>query len=73
MLLEPSTTPRCKGMLGWVIFFFVLAVVAALLGLSGVAVIAAEIAWILFAIFVVLFIATLLVHLIRGRGPPPPV
>jgi uncharacterized membrane protein YtjA (UPF0391 family) len=59
-------------MLGWAVFFFLLALVAAFLGFSGVAALSADIAWILLAIFVVLFVATLIVHLIRGRSPPVP-
>ena len=59
-------------MLGWAIFFFFLALVAAFLGFGGVAALSADIAWILLVIFVVLFVATLLVHLVRGRSPPVP-
>lgn len=59
-------------MLGWAIFFFLLAIVAAIFGFGGVATFAVEIAQILFFVFVVLFLLTLVVHLVRGRGPPPP-
>jgi uncharacterized membrane protein YtjA (UPF0391 family) len=31
-----------------------------------------EAAKILFIVFIVLFVLTLIVHLVRGRGPPPP-
>jgi uncharacterized membrane protein YtjA (UPF0391 family) len=59
-------------MLGWAIFFFLLALVAAFFGFSGIAVFSADLAWILLVIFVVLFVLTLIVHLIRGRSPPVP-
>lgn len=59
-------------MLGWAIFFFLLAIVAALFGFGGVAAMAVDIAQILFVVFIVLFVLTLMVHVLRGRGPPPP-
>ncbi|HEY2455883.1 MAG TPA: DUF1328 domain-containing protein [Candidatus Acidoferrum sp.] len=52
-------------MLRWALGFFVVALVAALLGFSGVAVAAAGIAKILFFIFLVLFIVTLAGHLLN--------
>jgi uncharacterized membrane protein YtjA (UPF0391 family) len=60
-------------MLGWAIFFFLVAILAAIFGFGGVAATASQIGQIIFFVFVVLFIATLVVHLVRGRGPPPPV
>jgi uncharacterized membrane protein YtjA (UPF0391 family) len=51
-------------MLRWALGFFVIALVAALLGFSGVAVAAAGIAKILFFIFLVLFVVTLASHLL---------
>jgi uncharacterized membrane protein YtjA (UPF0391 family) len=59
-------------MLGWAIFFFLMALVAAFFGFGNFAVLSANIAWVLLAIFVVLFVLTLIVHLIRGRSPPVP-
>jgi len=59
-------------MLGWAIFFFLLALVAMFLGFSDVAIFSADLAWILLVVFVVLFVLTLVVHLIRGRAPPVP-
>jgi uncharacterized membrane protein YtjA (UPF0391 family) len=59
-------------MLGWSIAFFIIALVAALFGFGGIAVAAAGIAKILFAVFIVLFLLTLVVHLLRGRGPRVP-
>lgn len=59
-------------MLGWAIFFFLVALVAALFGFGGVAAVASDIGQILFFVFAVLFLASIVVHLVRGRGPPPP-
>ena len=59
-------------MLGWAIFFFLLAIVAAVLGFGGVAAMSAGIAKLLFIVFIALFILSLIVHLIRGRGPRVP-
>jgi uncharacterized membrane protein YtjA (UPF0391 family) len=59
-------------MLRWALLFFVVAIIAAILGFGNVAAAATEIGKIIFFVFVVLFIATLVVHLVRGRGPPPP-
>jgi uncharacterized membrane protein YtjA (UPF0391 family) len=57
-------------MLRLALLFFIIALVAALLGFSGMAVAFAELARILFVVFVVLFLAALLVGLIAGRGAP---
>jgi len=52
-------------MLRWALGFFIVALIAALFGFAGIAVAAAGIAKILFFIFVILFLATLLGHLVR--------
>jgi len=59
----------CKeaAMLRWAIGFFVVALIAALLGFGGIAAAAAGIAKFIFYIFVILFIASLLAHLLRGN------
>jgi uncharacterized membrane protein YtjA (UPF0391 family) len=57
-------------MLGWAIFFFIVAIVAAAFGFGGIAGMAAGIAKLLFVVFLVLFLATLVVTLLRGRRPP---
>lgn len=59
-------------MLGWAIFFFIVAIVAAVFGFGGIAGMAVGIAKLLFAVFIVLFLATLVVSLLRGRRPPSP-
>jgi uncharacterized membrane protein YtjA (UPF0391 family) len=53
-------------MLGAAILFFLIAIAAAIFGFSGIAGMASFIAWILLAVFVILFVLSLIVHLIRG-------
>jgi uncharacterized membrane protein YtjA (UPF0391 family) len=52
-------------MLYWAFTFFVVALLAAILGFGGVAVAAAGIAKILFFIFLVLFLVSLVAHMSR--------
>ena len=52
-------------MLRWALGFFIVALLAALLGFSGIAVAAAGIAKIIFFIFLVLFLVSLVSHLLR--------
>ena len=54
-------------MLNYAILFFVLAIIAAVLGFSGIAGAMSNIAWILFVVFLVIAV----ISLIRGRGPTP--
>jgi uncharacterized membrane protein YtjA (UPF0391 family) len=56
-------------MLQWAIIFFVIALIAALLGRGGVAGLSAEIGYVLVAIAVIF----LIVALFTGRAPAPPV
>src|SRR5271154_3435749 len=60
-----ATNPRRFSMLRWALGFFIVALVAALLGFTGVAVAAAGIAKILFYLFLILFLVTLVGHLLR--------
>jgi uncharacterized membrane protein YtjA (UPF0391 family) len=55
-------------MLSWAVTFFVIALIAAVFGFTGIAVAAAGIAKLLFYIFLILFLVSLLSHVIRGRG-----
>jgi uncharacterized membrane protein YtjA (UPF0391 family) len=57
-------------MLRWALAFFVISLVAALLGFTGVAGSAANIAQILFWVFLVVFFVTLLASVVTGRRPP---
>lgn len=61
-------------MLRWSLAFFIVAILAALLGFGGIASGSAEIARILFFFFVVVFLVSLIWGLLTGRRlPPPPV
>jgi len=52
-------------MLRWALGFFIVALLAAVLGFSGIALAAAGIAKIIFFIFLVLFLVSLVSHLVR--------
>lgn len=52
-------------MLRWALAFFLVALIAAVFGFTGIAIAAAGIAKILFFIFVILFLGSLLGHLVR--------
>ena len=54
-------------MLRWALIFFVVALLAAVLGFTGIAVAAAGVAKVLFYLFVVLFLITLLSHVARRQ------
>ena len=60
-------------MLNYVITFFILAVLAALLGFGGLAADFAGIAKFLALIFVVLFVASLVYSMVTGRKANPPL
>jgi len=57
-------------MLSWAILFLIVALVAAALGFGGIAGAATNIAQILFVVFLILFLGTLVLSAVRGRGPP---
>jgi uncharacterized membrane protein YtjA (UPF0391 family) len=52
-------------MLRWALGFFIVALIAALLGFTGISVAAGGIAKILFYLFLTLFLVTLMGHLLR--------
>lgn len=54
-------------MLPYAVVFLIIALVAALLGFTGIAAGAVEIARILFFVFILLFVASLIVGLIRRK------
>lgn len=58
-------------MLYWAVFFFVVALVAALFGFGGIAVAAAGIAKLLFFIFLILFAVSLVVGIVRRPHASP--
>jgi uncharacterized membrane protein YtjA (UPF0391 family) len=57
-------------MLAWAITFLIIALIAAVLGFGGIAGTAIGIAKLVFYVFVVLFLISLVYHLITGRRPP---
>ena len=58
-------------MLGCALTFLVVALIAGVLGFTTVAGTAMGIAKILFFVFLVLFVVSLVMHLVRGRGVGP--
>jgi uncharacterized membrane protein YtjA (UPF0391 family) len=56
-------------MLRWALIFLVVALIAALLGFTSIVGPAMAIAKLLFYIFVVLFLVSLVMHLVRGERP----
>ena len=58
-------------MLNWVVTFFILAVLAALLGFGGLAGTFAEIAKFFAVLFVIVFVISLVYHMATGRRVPP--
>ena len=54
-------------MLGWALFFFILAIVASIFGFGGMAAAFASVAKILFFVFIVLFLVTFVAGIMRGR------
>jgi len=61
------STMRFSIMLSWALTFFVLALLAAILGFGGIAAGAASIGKVLFFLFLVLFVASLIMNMVRGR------
>ncbi|MBT9473962.1 MAG: DUF1328 domain-containing protein [Pseudomonadota bacterium] len=55
-------------MLGWALTFLVVALIAGVLGFTSIAGAAIGIAKILFFVFLVLFVVSLVMHMVRGRG-----
>ena len=56
-------------MLGWALTFLVIALIAGLLGFTTIAGAALGIAKIVFWVFLVLFVVSLVMNYVRGRGP----
>lgn len=57
-------------MLNWAVTFFIIAIVAAIFGFGGIAAALTDVAVILFFVFIVLFVLSLIVHLVKGRRRP---
>lgn len=58
-------------MLRWAITFLVIAVIAAVFGFGGIMAASVEMARILFFVFILLFLFTAVIHIIKGKSPPP--
>jgi uncharacterized membrane protein YtjA (UPF0391 family) len=56
---------RENQMLYWALTFFVVALIAAIMGFGGVAIAAASIAKVLFFVFLILFLFSLVAHMSR--------
>jgi uncharacterized membrane protein YtjA (UPF0391 family) len=70
--LFPAATTILKHitpMLSWVLTFLVIALIAGAFGFTGIAGTSIGIAQTLFYIFLILFLLSLIVHIIRGSGP----
>jgi uncharacterized membrane protein YtjA (UPF0391 family) len=63
--LQSSEQGEDNHMLYWALTFFVVALIAAILGFGGVAIAAASIAKILFFVFLILFLFSLVAHMSR--------
>ncbi len=59
-------------MLGWVVTFLVVALIAAILGFGGIAGASIEIAKIIFFVAILLFAIAAIAGLFRGRSPTVP-
>ncbi len=59
-------------MLNWMLTFFVLAVIAAVLGFGGLAGTFVSIAKFLAGLFIILFVLSLIYSMVTGRSPPTP-
>jgi uncharacterized membrane protein YtjA (UPF0391 family) len=55
-------------MLGWVVTFLVVALIAGVLGFGGIAGVSIEIAKAIFFIAIILFLVSAVVGLVRGRS-----
>ena len=60
-------------MLNWIITFFLLAIVAMIFGFGGLAGAFVGIAQFLAYLFIILFVVSLIYHLLTGKNPKPPV
>ena len=59
-------------MFGWALAFLIVALIAGVLGFGGVAIISVEIAKIIFVVALILFLASVIFGLLRGRSTPMP-
>lgn len=60
-------------MLNWTIAFFVIALAAGILGFTNIAGVAVDMAKITFVIFMVLWLISVVINILRGKGPKDPL
>jgi len=72
LLADVENELRRIAMLGWVLTFLIIALIAAVLGFGGIAGFAVEIAKIIFFVAIVLFVISAIFGFIRGRSPTLP-
>jgi uncharacterized membrane protein YtjA (UPF0391 family) len=65
----PAHQDEDEAMLGWVLTFLVIALIAGVLGFGGIAGASVEIAKVIFFIAVVLFLISVIFGAFRGRSP----
>jgi uncharacterized membrane protein YtjA (UPF0391 family) len=65
--LRPTRKQEVLDMLGWVVTFLIVALIAGILGFGGIAGASVEIAKIIFFIAVVLFLVSAVIGVSRGR------
>ena len=68
LMSKKKVENRGRVMLGWVVTFLIVALIAGILGFGGIAGASIEIAKIIFFIAVVLFLVSAVVSLARGRS-----
>ena len=56
-------------MLRWALLFFIVAIIAGVLGFTGIAGVATDFARISFFLFLVVFVVSLVLGLVRGKPP----
>lgn len=56
-------------MLGWAIMFLLIAIVAAAVGFGGLAAASAGLAQVIFYAFLVLFVISMIAHIVDDRSP----
>ena len=54
-------------MLDWTLTFLIVAIIAAILGFTGIAGMAAEMARIVFVIAIVIWVASVIIQMLRGK------
>jgi uncharacterized membrane protein YtjA (UPF0391 family) len=67
---RPQVNAEGFFMLGWAVTFLIIALIAGVLGFGGIAIISIEMAKIIFFVAILLFLASVIVRVLRGRSAP---